>query len=1154
VTLPIPDDWQNPLVVSRNKEPGHATLVPYADLSAALAGDRAASPYYRTLNGTWKFAYAPNPDAAPAMFYDPGHDVSGWADIAVPANWQCEPAGQAHDIPIYCNVQYPFPTDDLPRVPEDNNPTGCYRRTFTVPAEWVGRQVFLLLEGVDSAFHLWINGQFVGYSEDSRTSAEFNITPFLHDGENIVALRVYRWSNGAYMEDQDFWRLSGIYRDAYLWSAPPVHVRDFTVTTEFDAGYRDATLSIKAKVHNYGAAETGGYRLTTMLYDAAGAALDLDGPSAAVYADPTQETVVRLKAAVPAPQQWSDENPYLYTLVLTLTDRAGNVLESESCKVGFREVVIQDGQIHVNGKPVTLKGVNRHEFDEVNGHTVSVGSMVQDILLMKQHNLNAVRTCHYPDDPAWYDLCDRYGIYLIDEANIETHGVWDRLARDPDWTAAFLDRGIRMVERDKNHPSVIIWSLGNESGYGPNHAAMSGWIHDYDPTRPVHYEGTINFPEEGLRDRVVDMISVMYPTVDRIIALATDPNETRPVIMCEYAHSMGNSTGNLTEYWDAVEKYPRLQGGFIWDWVDQAFLKQAPDGQTFYAYGGDFGDLPNDLSFCCNGMIWPNRVPHPALIEYKKVLEPVKVELVDLAAGTVRVTNKQKFADLSRYAIAWKVSADGQALQAGTLPGLSTPAGESAVITVPFEMPAAQPGTEYWLELSFSLAHDAPWANAGHEVAFGQFKLPASAPKAAVGTDGMPGVTLSESANTVTVAGQDFSLAFDKAAGRIVSWQHKGRELFASGPKFQGWRAPTENDLNTWGAERAAIHWRAAGLHIMEEHAENVRVKQVGPAAVRVEVRSASRPNPAKAGVSEAATALLGQAGHLMNNFMNETSFRAVCAELGMDYAGLPGKWRSVKGPALVSQMIAQGRAYDLLQAVVKQLVLAHGEALPEQVRRGLEAYASMPEEQLQAALAPQYHDGYECVYAYTIYGSGDVQIDVNVKPPEVPVHLPRIGLEMELPGAFDTFTWYGRGPHEAYADRKDSARVGVYSGSVDEQYVPYVLPEENGNKIDVRWAAFTDDAGNGLLAVGMPDLNVSAHHFTTENLTEAKHTYDLVRRDEITLHLDYAQSGLGNGSCGPGVLEQYKLQPKQVEFSLRLRPLAAGENPVELSKQVVVG
>jgi hypothetical protein len=586
--------------------------------------------------------------------------------------------------------------------------------------------------------------------------------------------------------------------------------------------------------------------------------------------------------------------------------------------------------------------------------------------------------------------------------------------------------------------------------------------------------------------------------------------------------------------------------------VDQGLLKEAPDGQLFYAYGGDFGDLPNDLSFCCNGLIWPNRVVHPAMYEYKKVLEPVKVEPVDLTAGKVRVTNKQKFVDLGRYAITWKVSTDGRALQSGALPSLRTLAGESEIITVPFDLPTARPGAEYWLEVAFSLAHDALWAHAGHEVAYGQFKLPVEAPQVTVGTDGMPGVNVGESGSIITVAGQDFSLAFDRVAGRIVSWQHQGRELVCSGPKFQGWRAPTENDLNTWGAERAAIHWRAAGLHILEERAEHVQVQQVGPSAVRVDVRSASRPNPARAGQSETAIGLFGQAGHLMNNFMNETSFRAVCAELGVDYASLPGAWRAAKAPALINQMLDQGRTYDLLQAVVGQLILARGDALPEPVRRGLETYASMSPEQLAAVLAPQYNDGYECVYAYTIYGSGDVQIDFGVKPPEIPIHLPRIGLELELPGAYNTFTWYGRGPHEAYADRKDSARVGVYSGSVDEQYVPYVLPEENGNKIDVRWAAFTDDEGNGLLAVGLPDLNVSAHHFTTENLTEAKHTHELVRRDEITLHLDYAQSGLGNGSCGPGVLDPYKLQPQPVSFSLRLRPLAAGEDPAELSKQAI--
>jgi beta-galactosidase/beta-glucuronidase len=669
------NDWQNLQVVGRNKEPGHATLVPYADDVTALGGDREASPYFKSLNGDWKFKYAPNPASAPADFYEDDFEASEWATISVPGNWQL----RGYDRPIYTNVQYPFPIDDLPRVPEDDNPTGCYRRTFTLPREWDGRQIFLLFEGVDSAFHLWINGQMVGYSQGSRLPAEFNVTPYVHAGENTLAVRVYRWSDGSYLEDQDFWRLSGIYRDVYLWAAPPVHVRDFWVRTDLDEAYQDAVLKVRAKVWNYGHEDVAGYSVEVRLSDADGRPTFTKPLSGQVAVEAGGKVTLDLEQPVTNPEKWSDEQPYLYTLLIFLKDAAGNILEVESCQVGFRKVEIRDGQIHVNGAPILLNGVNRHEHDPDTGHTVTVESMLQDIHLMKQFNINAVRTSHYPNHPRWYDLCDQYGIYVFDEANIESHGVWDRLTKDPKWKTAFLERGIRMVESDKNHPCVIVWSLGNESGYGPNHEALADWIHEHDPTRPVHYESATQWRSyEGPETApCIDMVSVMYPPVDRIVEMAQTPRETRPLVMCEYAHAMGNSCGNLKEYWEAVEGYKRLQGGFIWDWVDQGIRQVTDDGEEWFAYGGDFGDQPNDGNFCINGLIWPDREPHPALWEVKKVLEPVRVEPVDLAAGQVRISNEYRFSDLSGLDVSWTLTAHGQVLQYGDLPKLNRPAGES---------------------------------------------------------------------------------------------------------------------------------------------------------------------------------------------------------------------------------------------------------------------------------------------------------------------------------------------------------------------------------------------------------------------------------------------------------------------------------------------
>jgi beta-galactosidase/beta-glucuronidase len=600
-----------------------------------------------------------------------------------------------------------------------------------------------------------------------------------------------------------------------------------------------------------------------------------------------------------------------------------------------------------------------------------------------------------------------------------------------------MERAIRMVERDKNHPCVIVWSLGNESGYGPNHDAMADWIHGHDPTRPVHYH-----PAEDAR--IVDILGPMYPSVDRIIEMAKDPEETRPVVMCEYAHSMGNSTGNLKEYWEAIEQYKRLQGGFIWDWVDQGIRQVTEDGEEWFAYGGDFGDEPNDGNFCINGLIWPDRRPHPGLWEYKKVLEPVRVEPVDLALGEIKITNRYHFSTLGALDIAWKLSADDQVLQSGELPRLDVPAGISAIVTVPFREPELEPGGEYWLTVRFTLARDTPWAERGHEVAWAQFKMPfASREAPSLNLSVLPEVGVETVGTRIRVYGPHLELVLDRSEGRITSFRHEGIERVCAGPALQIWRAPTDNDANTWGDQKMAMRWREAGLDRLQERVQGIQVTPIQSQGVQIQVDS------------------------------------FVCA--------------------------------------------------------------------------PDRADGFDCTYTYRVYGSGDVVMDHRVLPNASPPSLPRVGVQMTVPGAFNRITWYGRGPHETYPDRKLGARVGVYRGTVDEQYVPYIMPQENGNKTDVRWASLTNETGVGLLIVGTSGLNVSAHHFTPQDLTEAQHTHELRRRDDITLHLDYAQCGLGNGSCGPGVLPQYLLEPREIRHRLSLRPLSRTSSPAELSKQRMV-
>lgn len=1140
------NDWENPKVFGINKQPDHATLMPYATREQALTGRRLESPFCRLLNGEWRFLYHKRPADVQPGFETVDYNDQAWDTIPVPSNWEMMGdilhGKPKYDPPHYTNVTYPFPIDRLPGVPEDDNPVGLYRTTFSVPEEWGSRQTFITFDGVDSAFYLWINGERVGYSEDSRGPAEFNLTPYLRPGQNVMALQVYRWSDASYLEDQDFWRLSGVFRDVYLWSSAELHVRDFFVRTELDKAYCDATLRVRCNVRNYGSQPHAG-SLTIELIDAMGSAV-FPPLSATVSVAAGAEEVVEFSQLVANPAKWSDEFPNLYSLLIALANEDGIVREVESSRVGFRQVEIIDGALCLNGVPLEIRGVNRHEHDPDHGHTISEANMVRDILIMKRFNINAVRTSHYPDVPRWYELCDEYGILLCDEANLETHGVWDLLTKDPLWEDAFVDRARRLVERDKNHPSIIYWSLGNESGYGPNHDAMAAWIRANDPTRPVHYH-----PAEDAS--VIDILGPMYPSVARIIDMATN-GDTRPIIMCEYAHAMGNSNGNLVEYWDAVRGHRRLQGGFIWEWADHGIRRVTDDGVEWYAYGGDFGDTPNDANFVADGLVSPDRDPHPGMWEYKKVLEPVVVTPLSPLAGRLLVTNRHHFADLSYLRITWDVTADGKVLQSGELPSLSTRPGESSEIVVPFTTPKLTAGTDYWLTVRFALKQETLWAAAGHEVAWSQIALPIMVPPALVTyVNQMPPLELVQETNGFSVLGRDFSLVFDGESGRISSFRSQGSELVAAGPALNLWRAPTDNDANTWGDQRAAIRWRDVGLNLLEEHSDGVAVERVSNQEVRVTVRTASMSQVDAAVQQEKRwRERMDNLAMLLTHRVDEQQVRQMSATFGFDYAELAGNDSRAKVAALVGEIERAGRVPQLIDMLNGLMQSDLGAAIPDDVKKLLAGMSGKSQEELKAIGAGG-AARFDAEYTYRILGSGDVIVDVHLVPSgALPPFLPRIGLSMELPADYETFTWYGRGPHENYRDRKASTAVSVYSGSVSEQLYPYIMPQESGNKTEVRWAALTDAAGAGLLVIAMPTLEVSTHHFTAQDLTSAQHTFDLQPRPEVILNLDYAQGGLGNGSCGPGVLEQHQLKAEEVRFQVRLCPLAAGDDPVAVAKR----
>ncbi len=828
----LANDWENPEVVGRNKEPGHCTLMVYPDVETALACDREASPYHQSLNGNWKFNCVVKPADRPVDFHKPEFDVSGWAEIPVPSNWEMH----GYDKPIYLNIRYPHPTNP-PYIAHDYNPVGSYRRQFTIPDSWDGRQVFLHFDGVISAFYVWVNGQMAGYSEGSMTPAEFNITPYLQKGTNTLGAQVYRWCDGSYLEDQDMFRLSGIYRNVYLFATPAVHIRDFFVRATLDDQYEDGVLMIRPKLATYKKMELKGWTVQAQLYDGKQAILaqplSIDVQRVLHESYPQRDNVrfALMRANVPGIKPWSDEMPNLYTLVLTLHDATGKTVEAESCRVGFRTVEIKDGQFFVNGRSIKFFGTNRHEHDPDTGKAVSVARMVQDIKLMKANNINAVRTSHYPNDPKWYELCDEYGIYLMDETNLETHGVGGLLSNIPAWHTSFVERAIRMVERDKNHPSVVIWSLGNESGCGPNHAAMAGWIHDYDSTRPIHYEGAAGNPFDY---PYVDMISRMYERIPGIIRLATN-SDTRPMVLCEYAHAMGNSVGNLPEYWRAIRSHKRLIGGFIWDWVDQGIRKTAPDGTSYWGYGGDFGDNPNDGNFCCNGLVMPDRKPNPSLAEVRKVYQRIHVRPVDALAGRFVIENEYDFRSLDFVEGWWVIINDHATIQHGKLPKLALEPKQTQEIEIPFSQPDLEPGAEYWLNMSFMLTGDTSWAPKGHVVAWHQFKIPFDVPPSpTVAVDPMPPATLRDQGNAFTVSADAFTVSIGKTSGAIESIKFKGSELVTSPLVPNFWRPPIDNDNGNQMPRRLGA-WKNAGPG---RTVESVTAEQVQPQLVRITARA----------------------------------------------------------------------------------------------------------------------------------------------------------------------------------------------------------------------------------------------------------------------------------------------------------------------------
>jgi len=799
-TLP---DWQNPDVLHIGREAPRASLIPFLNERTALAGDRGLSGCYRLLNGQWDFCYSPV-GQAPEGFQDPDYDYAGedWDELPVPSNWQMH----GYDRPQYTNVNYPIPFDP-PFVP-DENPVGCYRRVFTLPEAWADREVFLNFDGVDSAFYVWVNGEFVGFSKVSHMPSEFDITAHLTAGENVLAVMVYKWSDGTYLEDQDCWRLSGIFRDVYLLGVPKAHVRNAVVCAEPDGAFKNGLLSVQAEFVSYAGSQAATVR--ARLFEN-GRAIAEQAVSAAAQEGESADAAFDM--VVENARLWTAETPNLYQLLIEL-EQDGELIEVQRIDVGFRRIEIRDSQLFVNGVSIKLRGVNRHDTHAELGHVTPVESLVRDVELMKQHNVNAVRTSHYPNDPRWLDLCDQYGLYVVDETDLETHGCgvlgedngWSQLSDSPAWEKAYVDRAERMVCRDVNHPSIIFWSLGNESGFGRNHIAMRKRILELDDSRPIHYEGERGNPVYAAQGVTVsDVKSTMYPPVmlpadapdqHRRASLAeegVDTTDPRPYFMCEYAHAMGLGPGSLREYWETIYAHKRLIGGCVWEWVDHGILTETDDGEAFYAYGGDFGDHPNDGCFCVDALNYPDRTPHTGLIELKKAYEPVKFELVDAAKGLVRIRNLFAFRTLDDLDAGWSLVCEGEAIARGRL-DLSgvAPCGEKTV-ALGCELPEKG---EAFVEIHVNEAFDQLWCERGHEVTAAQLMLPAKPEITRVPAADMEPLAVEESETHIEIMGEDFSLLFERATGELVSWIAAGGELLESGPRVNLFRAPIDNDRN----------------------------------------------------------------------------------------------------------------------------------------------------------------------------------------------------------------------------------------------------------------------------------------------------------------------------------------------------------------------
>lgn len=1228
-------DIQNPQMTGRGRLTPHAFAIPYANTSQAFANEWEQSPYFKSLNGKWLFHWESRLPDRPAGFYLPKYDHSGWDSISVPANWELSGYG----IPIYVNQSYEWTWDPQPpEIPNIENPVGAYATWFEVPDNWRGRRVILHVGAVKSAMHLWINGQQAGYSQDSKTPAEFDITSFIKDGRNKLAMQVVRWSEGTYLECQDFWRISGTERDVFLYSKPNLSIDDFFVHAGLTENYIDGVMKTEVLVQNYSLQKTSKTTLKLQLFGQSTGSL-IDEQTKEINLGGKEKTTITFNTKIKSPRRWTAETPELYTVVLTVTESKTGVQEVVATKTGFRNIEIKNGQLLVNGEAVLLRGVNRHEHDPLTGHVISEASMLEDVRLMKLNNVNAVRTCHYPDDPRWYSLCDKYGLYVIDEANIESHGMGygvQSLAKDTLWRKAHLERVQNMMERDKNYPSIIIWSMGNEAGDGVNFTTCYEWLKHRDPSRPVQYERALLGPN-------TDIFCPMYASIQYIEKYGQQP-QTRPLILCEYAHAMGNSTGNLQDYWDVIEKYDHLQGAFIWDWVDQGILVADESGTEYYAYGGDFGgkDVPSDGNFCINGLISPDRTPHPAMEEVKKVYQPLGIEPVNPLGGRFHIINKHDFLNLSHFNLRWEIMSQGRILMEGVVQRPDIAPHTSRTINLDYDTLYQQSNQEYFINFSLQTIGADGLLPADYPVATAQFPIPNYMPPVKVVPPAAGELQVMEIEGLLRFSGKDFIIDFNKNSGEMVRWTADGNDLLEAPMDFNFWRAPTDNDFGNGMDQRCKMWKRApdtrilrkatftaidgshaiftAAYYLPEVMAElaidytingrgevvvDERLTMLPPPDPDVEVLSPSRAGfgraldldalPAKFQLDYKYSEKLSDftietlvypsafgnnntiwdnaewAKHRLHYEFRDNGKLCFCLagndQITLDFPFAKEQWylisavyNSTAGTVkfyLDGDLISENRITDGVAADFSGVSFIGGYQQGERLFDGkidelrLWDVARTDEEIKASASAPMtgkeqhlviYLDFENLAHPNLDEGS-DLQtefIDLRTLRPE----LPRFGMRWVMPGQYDNLQWFGRGPQENYIDRNTGAFVGKYSSTAAEQYFPYIRPQENGNKTDIRWMTLTDDAGNGLLIDGLPlfsgsALNNSIEDFDQGTKSNYRHTNDIVLRDTVFVTVDLQQMGLGgDDSWGSRTHPQYVLPAADYHFTFRMIPL----------------